>query len=273
MPKLKSYPCFLTPKNLNPHYPLFVFLPGMDGTGELLRCQTESLQESFDIRCLAIPSDDLTDWDTLSAQVVELIKKEIGKESQRSVYLCGESFGGCLALKVAVREPKLFDRIILVNPASSFSQRPWLRWGAQYLRLIPECFYRFSALAILPFFVTLARTASRERRELLEAMRSVPPHTVQWRISLLKDFRVDENHLRRLTQPVLLIAGGADRVLPSIAEAKRLASKLPDARIFVLKYSGHACLLETETQLYQILKAENFLAADVPQPATISNSN
>ncbi|MEC4985481.1 MAG: alpha/beta hydrolase [Oscillatoria sp. PMC 1068.18] len=272
MSKLKSNPCFLTPKNLNPNCPLFIFLPGMDGTGELLRCQTESLQECFDIRCLAIPSDDLTDWDTLSAQVVELIKREIGKNSGRSVYLCGESFGGCLALKVAAREPKLFDRIILVNPASSFSQRPWLRWGAQYLRLVPECFYRFSALAILPFFVTLGRTGSRERRELLEAMRSVPPHTVQWRVSLLKDFCVDDNHLRQLTQPVLLIAGGSDRVLPSIAEAERLADKLSDARISVLKYSGHACLLESETQLYQILKAENFFATDLPQPAATTQN-
>ncbi|MHC5833281.1 MAG: alpha/beta fold hydrolase, partial [Nostoc sp.] len=33
-------PCFLTPERVQPEYPLLVYLPGMDGTGQLLRSQT-----------------------------------------------------------------------------------------------------------------------------------------------------------------------------------------------------------------------------------------
>jgi predicted alpha/beta superfamily hydrolase len=72
----------------------------------------------------------MTSWDDLAVSVVNLIEEELNKQPSRSVYLCGESFGGCLAVKVALKSPDLFERIILVNPATSFNQRPLLRLGA-----------------------------------------------------------------------------------------------------------------------------------------------
>lgn len=267
MPEVKSHPCFLTPQNLNPDYPLFVFLPGMDGTGKLLHTQTESLEQSFDIHCLAIPPDDLNDWDVLSQQVVDLIEAQIRKQPQRSVYLCGESFGGCLALKAALRSPELFDRIILVNPASSFNQRFLFRCIGHFADWVPDAIYQVSNLGLLPFLAALGRMTPRDRRTLLDAMKFVQPETVRWRLSLLNNFDVDENRLRRLTQPILLLAGAADRLLPSVAEAEHLVRIFPNAQMVVLPKSGHACLLETDVRLYEILKAQNFLEADVPQSA------
>lgn len=259
MPEIKSHPCFLTPSHLNPNFPLFVFLPGMDGTGRLLRTQTEGLEKIFDVRALAIPPDDSTNWDDLARLVVNLIEEQRKDQPSRSVYLCGESFGGCLAVKVALRAPHLFKRIILINPATSFNQRPFLRWGAQLGRWVPDWVYPISALALLPFLSALSKTSLHERQALLDAMQSVPPHTVNWRISMVMDFEVDETQLRHLTQPVLLIAGDADRLLPSVMEVQRLANWLPNAEIVVLPDSGHTCLLEKDVSLYDILKQHNFL--------------
>ncbi|HEY9607396.1 MAG TPA: alpha/beta hydrolase [Allocoleopsis sp.] len=264
MPDVKSRPCFLTPGRLNPNYPLFVFLPGMDGTGRLLRSQTKGLETAFDVRALAIPPDDLTNWQDLAATVVHLIEEALNDRASHSVYLCGESFGGCLALKVALLAPHLFRRIVLINPATSFNQRPLLRWGAQLNRLIPEYFYDLSALALLPLLSNLERLLPVDRRALLDAMRSVPAKTANWRISLVSEFDVDETALRRLTQPVLVIAGGADRLLPSVSEAERLVHCLPNAKMNVLPQSGHTCLLEADVNLFDILKDQNFLEASVP---------
>ena len=263
MAKVKSRPCFLTPGRLNPEYPLFVFLPGMDGTGQLLRSQTEGLENTFDIRCLAIPADDLTSWEDLAIIVVNLIEEELKKQPSRSVYLCGESFGGCLAVKVALKSPHFFDRIILVNPATSFNQRPLLRLGAQLGHWLPEYFYEVSALGLLPFLSALGRISPTDRRALLNAMKSVPPKTVNWRISMVTEFEVDEIQLQQLTQPVLVIAGGADRLLPSVDEAQRLLNYLPNGKMVVLPHSGHTCLLETDVNLLNIIKDQNFLEADV----------
>ncbi|MGL4618185.1 MAG: alpha/beta fold hydrolase [Chroococcidiopsis sp.] len=266
-PIVTNRPCFLSPKKLQPEYPLFIFLPGMDGTGQLLRSQTEGLEVAFDVRCLMIPPEDVSDWDVLSAQVIQLIHKELAKNPQREVYLCGESFGGCLAMKVAVKAPELFSRIILVNPASSVQLRPFLAWGSQFANLVPSCFYQFGAVGLLPFLASLERVTKSDRREMLKVIRSVPPETVLWRITLVRDFDVDETQLKQLTQPILIIGSAQDRLLPSIAEAERLLGILPNSRLVVLPYSGHACLLESETNLYDIMRSQHFLDANTAKMA------
>ena len=48
---------------------------------------------------------------------------------ERPVYLLGESFGGVIALAVAAERPDLVDRVVLVNPATSFPRSPWPRLG------------------------------------------------------------------------------------------------------------------------------------------------
>ena len=268
MPEVETRPCFLAPKRLQPQYPLFVFLPGMDGTGQLLRSQTAGLEIAFDVRCLAIPPDDFTDWDELTKQVLGLIEAELAKNRDRSVYLCGESFGGCLAMKVATAAPELFNRIILVNPASSLRRRSWLNQGSQLAHLVPSNLYSVGAFVLLPFIACLERILPSDRQELLKTMRSVPPETVLWRLSLIKKFNINRTQLRQLNQPVLLIASAFDLLLPSFTEAKRLLKILPNAQLVVLPYSGHACLLEEDINLYEIMQAENFLDHD---PETIGS--
>jgi pimeloyl-ACP methyl ester carboxylesterase len=253
-----SHPCFLTPKTLKPNCPLFVFLPGMDGTGQLLRTQTEGLEAAFDVRCLAIPPDDLTGWDELAQQVIDLIKGELAG-NQRSVYLCGESFGGCLAMKVAVLAPDLFHRIILVNPASSFNRRPWIAWGSQISRYLPEVAYRFSSVTFLPLLASFDRIAEVDRQALIQAVRSVPQKTSIWRMALLHQFRVPRQQLRQLTQPTLIIASAEDKLLPSLPEAYRLKRAFRNAYVVILPESGHSCLLEAGVNLYDIMKAHDFL--------------
>ncbi|MEP0870162.1 alpha/beta hydrolase [Trichocoleus desertorum AS-A10] len=273
MQEVKSQICFLTPRRLNPHHSLFVFLPGMDGTGQLLRSQTSGLETSFDIRCLAIPPDDLTNWDVLATKVINLIQEEIAKQEQpRAVYLCGESFGGCLALRVATQAPHLFDRFVLVNPASSFKRRPWIQWGSSLTRWLPETWYQISSVGLLPFLASFGRILPEDRQALLTAVQSVPQKTSIWRLSLLNEFDIADDQLRCLTQPVLLLASAADRLLPSLAEAERLAAVLPNVTTVVLPDSGHACLLEANVNLYEIMRQHNFLMYqdDLTLPASIS---
>ncbi|MBE9115070.1 alpha/beta hydrolase [Lusitaniella coriacea LEGE 07157] len=256
---------FLRPKNTNLEAPLFVYLSGMDGTGQLLRTQMESLQQGFDVRCVAIPANNLQGWNTLATQVIDLIAAELKQRSHSSIYLCGESFGGCLAMKVAVRSPFAISGLILSNPASSFSQQPLFGVVAPTATSwVPEFLLRSSAIALLPFLAALGRIASRDRGDLLTAMQSLPPKTLSWRLSLLRDFQIEPEELCRFSPPVLLIAGARDRLLPSVAEAQRLARQFPNARIAILPDSGHACLLETDTQLCEILRAYDLIKENDP---------
>ena len=50
-------------------------------------------------------------------------------QPERPVYLLGESFGAVLALAVAQAKPDLVDRLVLVNPATSYEKSIWPRIG------------------------------------------------------------------------------------------------------------------------------------------------
>jgi pimeloyl-ACP methyl ester carboxylesterase len=251
--------CFLTPKNLRPDLPLFVFLPGMDGTGQLLRTQTEGLERLFDVRCLAIPPTDQTGWDELAERVIDLIEAELKQSGDRPVYLCGESFGGCLALKVVQQAPNLFQRMILVNPALTMRDSLILLISQAMLHWLPEVILQPLAGGLLPLLIQPERVSFENRQALLKAVQSVPKQTIVWRLSLINEFDFQETQFQQIRLPVLWLAGGADRLLPSVAEANRLARFLPKSQVVVLPNSGHACLLEQEVNLYAIMQDHHFL--------------
>ena len=250
---------FIEPRKINRDAPLFVYLPGMDGTGELLQNQSDKLASCFDLRCVSIRIDSYSNWQTLAQDTVELIKLELAGKTNQEVYLCGESFGGCLALKTALAAPALIKKLILVNPASSFNKFPILGLGADITPWLPTWIHRYSAAGLLPFLAKLNRINDCDRLKLVESMKSLPPQVVSWRLSLLRDFKVADEQLRNLNISTLIIAGAEDSLLPSVEEADKLRSLLPHARKTVLPQSGHACLLETSVNLYEILVTENFI--------------
>ncbi|XP_020254317.1 acyltransferase-like protein At1g54570, chloroplastic [Asparagus officinalis] len=48
------------------------------------------------------------------------VKNEHALSPNRPIYLIGDSFGGCLSLAVAARNPSVDLVLVLVNPATSF---------------------------------------------------------------------------------------------------------------------------------------------------------
>lgn len=247
---------FLTPHGIRPQLPLLVILPGMDGTGELYTHQCMKLEAAFDIRCLTLPVDDLSPWDALVGQLLALIHRE---PKHRPFYLCGESFGGCLALKLIAVAPTLVDRLILINPATSFSRLPWMQWASALTSWITPSTYQFSGWGALPFLAAQHRVSLKNQQALLKAMQSVSQRSVAWRLNLLNQFRLEALPLETYRNPVLVVAGQDDRLLPSLQEADRLVARFPVAQKYVLPSSGHAALLETEVDLYKIIKATHFL--------------
>lgn len=258
--------CILTtPYTRQPHKPLFIFFPGMDGTGNLLHRQVESLSTQVDIRCLQLPPNDHSSWSMLTAQVARLIQQEQRSRSLSYTYICGESFGGCLALQFALDYPEYCDQIILVNPASSYNQQLWVRWSASLTPFIPAPLYQLSTWGLLSLLVAPDRVAQLDQRALLSAMQSVTQSSAAWRLSLLQGFNPHPHQLAQLHHPTLIIAGERDRLLPSPAEARRLQRFLPQAQVHYLPSSGHACLLERSVSLLDILQGNQFL--QVHQPA------
>ncbi|MCJ2543799.1 alpha/beta hydrolase [Synechococcus bigranulatus str. 'Rupite'] len=234
--------------------PPLLYLPGMDGTGDLFYRQAQLLQQEFRIRPLSLNHPESGDsWEALADWV--------GSQMEGGAYLCGESFGACLALQVATRWPQRCRGLILVNPASSLRRGPLWLAGRFLLPFLPPGLYRTLSERGLGFLAELNQMEPEDREQLRRAVHSVDQEVAAHRLALLGSFAVDELPLESLALPTLLVAGGRDRLLPSVNEVRRLAERLPQVQVEISPSSGHACLLERQMNLRRyLLKRDGVLA-------------
>jgi len=269
----------LTPAEHQPECPLLFYVPGMDGTGMLFGSQVEALKNDFDIRCVVLPpylrfsketpSLESPSWNELAGQVVQTIQKAHQRSPHQSIYLCGESFGGCLALQTVQKAPDLVDRLVLVNPATGFHRSIWASWATNLINLLPEASYPLSCNLLLPFLANLNRMDMAQAHALLTAMQSVGFAGAAHRMQLLSRFHLDDAQYRQITSPTLIVASDRDRLLPSCQEGHRLAKLMPQAQVYRLPNSGHACLLEREVNLMNILRQARF---NITQPLMLGSA-
>ena len=74
-------------------------------------------------RSLYITMDDRSSWESLTAQVIPLIKQLTQAEGpKRRLTVVAESFGGCLAFRLALAVPDLIANMVVVNSATCFDK-------------------------------------------------------------------------------------------------------------------------------------------------------
>ncbi|KAG2499012.1 hypothetical protein HYH03_003198 [Edaphochlamys debaryana] len=259
--------------------PLLVYLPGIDGTGLAAYRQFPRLSSKFDLRNVFLPPSDRTPF----AGLVDSLARQIEAEASlaapsRPVYLMGESFGGLLALALAQRL-SCVDRVVLVNPATSFDRSPWPALGPLLPQLPPDL-YRLLPVALSPVLanpLSMARGSTDPSDPLptqavdllyglldlipeLSSLRVVlPPETLSWRLALLREGAQAVNPtLAKVRQRTLLLAGQLDLVIPSAQEAPRLAKAMPRCQPRVIPGGSHALLQESEVDVLKLMQEEDF---------------
>ena len=96
--------------------PCVVYLPGLDGTGRLLHRQAD-LHEQYDVRCIAYPQDQPQTYESLANLALSHL------EGAGGGIVLAESFGGAVALTLALQRPDLVQRLVLVNTFAYFPRR------------------------------------------------------------------------------------------------------------------------------------------------------
>lgn len=91
--------------------------------------------------------DDRSSWDSLTAQVIPLIQQLTRAGGpKRRLTLVAESFGGCLAFRLALAVPDLIANMVVVNSATcfdkSYSGIVNLIAASNLLSLFPEQLYQ-----------------------------------------------------------------------------------------------------------------------------------
>ncbi|XP_065853500.1 phytyl ester synthase 1, chloroplastic-like [Euphorbia lathyris] len=253
--------------------PVLLFLPGLDGVGLGLTLHHKSLGKVFEVHCLHIPISDRTPFEGLVKLVEEAVRFQHLSSPNKPIYLVGESLGGCLALTVAARYPKIDFVVILVNPGTSFD-RSLLQAMIPVLEILPEGLcdavpYLLSSNMGNPLKMAMADIKLRlppkfkfERllANLIEFQTYIPDainikETLLWKLKLLNSAAASANsHLHDVKAEVLVIASGNDCLLPSRDEAERLQSSLQNCTIRHFEDNGHTLLLEEGFSLLTSIK-------------------
>jgi pimeloyl-ACP methyl ester carboxylesterase len=210
------------------------------------------------------------------------------KRSARSVYLIGESFGGILASEVALtllgrEDSPALKGMALINAATCYDRSKLASEGPGVAQLHPLV-YPAGLLKMLPLFLdeysmdqlllilrgeSLPSLIDDEIREaymgrvalsLPSVLKFMPQGTFRWRLnewletgctrmaSRLDDFRQHRSFR------TLIVAGERDGTLPSIDEAERLASLLPEAVVHVVHGAGHASTCGSRVDLAALFR-------------------
>lgn len=187
------------------------------------------------------PPKQRLDWDLYAGEVVAAIDRA---GAARAV-LWGTSFGCLIALSTASRYPDRVSGLVLAHPPDPL-WRPRLHlalldWAER--RAHPDLVARIlftTAFLGLTSWEGLSPALWPRLPALLSASleAATPPSTVKRKLELV--FR-NEPGLppAGAAIPVEIVAGAWDLIAP-LSGARRLAARIPGARLKVLGYSGHA---------------------------------
>ena len=228
--------------------PLLVFVPGMDGTGELFYRQAPTLSRDYRVVTYAL-RDDGTMGD-LVADLAAIIT-DAGPHERATVV--GESFGGTVALSFALARPEMVERLVVLNSFPCFLPKARLHLAIAALRALPFPWVVMSAVRRLTAFRLHSRhTHAREIRRFLEVTARTTRAGYLSRLRVLRDYDV-RARLGEIRAPTLLLASDQDHLVPAVDQARYMAARLPNATLRVLRGHGHICLIAPDLDLAEIL--------------------
>ena len=176
------------------------------------------------------------------------------------VDIIGNSMGGAVALSIAAARPEAVRRIVLMGTMGvAMALPPGLNtiWGYQpgvaNMREVIGLFAHDRAL-ITDDLVRMRYESSLNPpvRDSWAAM--FPEPRQRW----VDDLALAGSELAAITQPVLMVHGSDDRVVPWRSSSQLLVDLLPDVRLHVIGGCGHWTMIEKTAEFLAVV--EPFLA-------------
>jgi pimeloyl-ACP methyl ester carboxylesterase len=182
------------------------------------------------------------------AGVLRSLGRALGVEQ---AVVIGNSMGGRIALELAISYPRFVRALVLAAPAADFA--PVGRALAALMDVVVRPGVLRVALprAMALGFYDAAAVPALPRLAAVRAREDFPHHARAVRRSLAGVLAAESPDLARVTQPVQLVWGEQDRLVPALF-ARTLRRRLPHARLAVLPRCGHFPMLERPAEFHRL---------------------
>jgi pimeloyl-ACP methyl ester carboxylesterase len=230
--------------------PVLIYLPGIDGSGQLLLGTAPRLEERFRLIRLRYRLSANPEHRTYSHLASSAIETVSLRGADR-VMLLAESFGGAVALRAAIDSPEAVAALALVNTFAHYRRRVRLSLSRLGMQVTPDWMIALGRRILAP---ALLFGGPGERRAMEEFQRAggspkgragagwAPlDHGYPSRLRMIQSLDL-RGELGRVRQPVALFASGRDRIVDAVRQARLMASLLPDAELEILEGRGHVVL-------------------------------
>jgi len=217
--------------------PELVYVPGIDGSGELLLGLMERLAPHFRLTRLCYRGDTSGDHASLATSVARCLQG-LGAPS---ALVLAESFGVAVALLTALDHPRHVAGLALVNGFARYTNRLGLALTRGVFALAPQAWIHRGRRG----FVQRGLIAPRRDEAALASVIALRGDWFdeRYRARLRWIAAVDVRaRLGAVRCPVEVFAADQDRVVDSVRAGRELVAGIPAARLTVLPRAGHLVL-------------------------------
>jgi pimeloyl-ACP methyl ester carboxylesterase len=228
--------------------PPLVYVPGLDGTGKLFYTQVPSLAASYRVLTYRL-RDRAPSWRVLVEDLAQVL--DDGAPGAGPAIVVGESFGGALSMTFALAYPERVRALVILNSFPYFGPQYRLRLARWGIGAMPWGAMQ-AVRALTAWRLHSKHTHAKEMRRFLQLTSASTKTGYLNRLRLLESYDV-RARLAELRMPVLYLAADEDHLIPSVAQARAMAARVPRATVRVLEGHGHSCFLARDLDLAAIL--------------------
>ena len=226
--------------------PTLLVVPGIQGRWEWARPAIQALARHHRVVSYSLSGERNAVPPLVPKTFDDLVRQALNalnRATDGPAVVCGVSYGGLIALRLAARYPERVRALVLASPLNAdFAPDARVRRWVAHPRLMAPAFLAGSPGRIVPELRAAHGAAWVPRAMGLLGRVVRAPHSpdrMAERVRMIEpeDFVGD---CRAVTQPTLLITGEAslDRIVPAEASCRMLAW-LPNARHVTLDRTGH----------------------------------
>lgn len=193
--------------------------------------------------------DEPYDFAMLTADVLGLLDT-LGVVRAR---FCGISMGGMIAQHVALAAPERIEKLVLVSTTSGYPSSSRAMWAERIEGVRRNGIESVVAPTLERWFTAPYRAAHGEvMARIGNLVRATPPAGYIGSGQAIATLEVTEQ-LSALRCPTLVIVGADDVGTPPVM-GRRIAERIPGARLETIASSSHLCNVEQATAFNRLLR-------------------